>query len=1165
MLRAIARFACHRHKTVIIVSIILTVLALMPMLRTGYTTAFNVAHMLPQDIPASRAFTRAITDFGSADEAVVVFRINRDSPRALEIVTSLADRVAERVVQHTDINTAFAQLLTKEEKDHLMYVELPRHGMLLLPPEDIATIAARLEPEQIKRNVALTVRRLMGDTLSEEMQNAVLVNTLGLGTIFRESFANLVTGGEKEKDGAAATEEGALAAEEKSDNKGYLVSPDGSMLLLVVEPKYAAQSIPFSARIMRHIEQSAYDCMFGAADIPVNWGTDWMQLLTDWRTAAISGAAPELAGLYGLLDKRQREALERVASGRTTDDTDAHLVVAALNGILRTEAGTRALSGGERQLAAQVEQIVQEAHTLGRAGFDPSYVRGSLFMALNANLLRGRLPGLVLPQTPAALAPAAFEAFKVEFAGGYQIARRYGEKINGVMIGTLAISAVCVLAFFGYCFRRYGVLIYIGIPLLMIICWTAGIGWMLFGQLNIVSCAFAAVLVGLGIDYAVHIYNRYIEERAKGAEVTPSFEEALSHTGWGVIIGMATTCLAFFALNATRFSQLAEFGALGAIGIFLSAPAMMLVMPALVSWSAARRGEKVRVLHPSEFFLPGVARLIFARRRLVAVCGVLAVFVSLAALMVPGAVRFDAGIAALRPQDRAFEINGEIAAAFASRNPNKFTFMVLGQSEEEALSEMAVYEAKLGELQKKGLIGGYESVTRYLPSPQTQRERLRGIAQINFDRALKTFQEALAEQEVNEEYFTFNLNLLRQHKEMVEKERIILPADFRGGKIARLVNRYVARRQREYRVDRGEFPTEYPVTLARAAVQYEDNLLRYPAGAVLTREQVEGLNPPGQHPSLRVKSITVYEGGYAVKATIYPPIPADSRDAEPHVTQEWLYEVGDILGLERAQFQARADLRDFHATLTGVAITSSILAEIVKEDFLRISIWIAAICFCVVNLFYHIRPLQALLCTLPLLALFGYYPQLSRVLPGGEDSLWAYFAGAGALVLLGAVLHRRIFLTLCCFLPVALGLIYLFGFMAILNLLARLVGLENQLDLNFINVLTIPIIIGVGVDNGVHLVNRYFESGRRIRPVVVDTGRALAITALTSIVGFGSLYWAKFQGLNSIAQLGVLSVIALTMVLLASVVVFPALVSLIFPARRRGKLLSRKERHESSC
>lgn len=1132
-LRAMARFACKYNKLVIFVAVVLTISALVPMLRTGYTTAFNVTRMLPQDIPASRAFTKAITDFGTADEAIVVFHLNQENPRSIEMAGKLAEKIAERLKKHEDVKSAFAKLLTKEEKDQLLNVELPRHGMLLLPSEDIEAIKNKLQTKEIDKSVASTARKLMSDTLSEDMQEKVIINALGLGGIFKESFEKVFqkTAGEKNT----------------VDTKGFLVSPKGEMLLLIVEPKYAAQSIVFSKRIMTFVEETVYNSMFGAKRIELNEFSP--ELIKNIHTIATTKPSSNIAKFYNLLLPDVHKAVDDFLAGKETEQNKEYFLI-ELNKLLRTNEGINALLGNEKE---QLKAINAKADKIAAFGYDRNFIFHSLSYKVERDLLADISNNTLSKEQGESLPIGALKAFKMELAGGYQLARQYGRKLNGVMIGTLAFSGICVLLFFGYCFKRYGVLLYIGVPLVMIVCWTAGIGWALFGQLNLVSCAFAAVLVGLGIDYAVHIYNRYIEERAKGATVEMSFEVSLGHTGWGVIIGMATTCMAFLALNATRFTQLAEFGALGGIGIFLSAPAMMLVMPAIVSWKDKGRTDAKRLLQPSEFFLPQIARLIFARRRLVLAMGIFAALISVAAILAPNSISFDPGMAALRPKDRAFEVNGEIAKAFATRNPNKLTFMVIGDTEEDALENMSKYEEKLAKLKEQGLIIGYESITQYLPSPKEQRKRLKKIGEVDFAAATKDFKNALKKQEMSEEYFNFNFKLLSSHAALVENDNIILPADFQNSKISRLVNRYIARRQKEYFIDVNDFPKKYPITLARAATQFEDNLLRAPAGSVLTEEQVMALNPPEQHPSKRVKSLTVYEGGYAVKATIFPVLPKNSRDGEPIITKEWLAQVGKTLGLAQSQFEAKPNLTDFPATLTGVSVASTILADIVQEDFFNISLWIAGICLFAVNLFYHRHPIRAAICALPLIALIFFYNTAAQSLPMASTHMLYYFIGTVALFIIGDLIHKRLLRTALCFVPIAFGVLYMFGFMAILNIISHSLGGQDLLSLNFVNVLTIPIIIGVGVDNGIHLVNRYFESGRRVKPVVVDTGRALAITALTSIFGFGSLYIAKFQGLDSIAQLGLLSVIALSMVLIASVIFFPAVAATFAPGKRSSK------------
>ena len=1147
LLERIAYIACYYPKTVLVISLILTILAFVPILRSGYTSAFNISRMLPQDIPASRAFTRAITDFGTADEALIVFRLNKDNPNALEITGKLADKISRRLAQNPDIRSSFTRLLTREERDQLLYVELPRHGMLLLPKSDIQAIKKKLQRDNIYKSVDSTARKLMQDTLSEELQEQILINALGLGTVFQDSLSSIYGNRQKDKDEQ-------LPNNDTFDNKeGYILSPDQTMLLLVVEPLYAAQSIPFSSRIMREIENATFDIIIGTAELRPEDSEDWPEFFRAFLAAAESADKPQYKYLLEEITPTARKSIELLAAGNSLKlntpikfKSNLRTALTGLNNALRqTDSYSNWHTELEERLYADSQQ---EIDRLQSYNYPEEITTRSAMMAIGRRLLEADFKGKINEYNSGqGLPPAALKTFYLEFGGGYQIARTYGKKINGVMIGTLIISGICVLAFFGYCFRRYGVLLYIGIPLILIICWTAGIGWILFGQLNIVSCAFAAVLIGLGIDYAVHIYNRYIEERAAGNTLEEAFRVAICHTGWGIIIGMMTTCLAFFSLNVTRFTQLSEFGALGGIGIFLSAPTMMLVMPALMTIRSRIREKDQLLSQPSSFFLPQIADLVQRKRRGIFILTIIISLISIAAILTPGSINFDASMSALRPKDRSFTINGEIAAAFASRNPNKLTFMVIGDTEEEALEKMSQYEDKFKILEKDGLINGYESVTRYLPSPSTQRERLKEIAKIDFPAAISDFHTALQNADMDEDYFLFNFDLLNQHYKMVQDQHIILPADFAGTKISRLINTYVARRQKTYYIYDGDMPTAYPVTLAKAATQYEDNSERYPTGAVLSREEVAGLNPPEQHPSQRVKSITVFEGGYAVKAAIFPPIPDGTTNGEPKITDKWLKQVADVLDLAQEQFEAKPNLTDFQATLTGASVATSILAKIVKEDFLIISIWIIAICFGVVNLFYHPHLTRAIICTLPLLLLMILKKDIQSLIPGISDYFWIITIVLFLLFLVGAVLHRHICRTFYCFLPVALGLLLLFGIMSLINILGTLLGVGHIIDLNFVNVLTIPIIIGVGVDNGIHLVNRYFEDNYNIRPMIVDTGRALAITALTSIVGFGSLYWAKFQGLDSIAQLGVLSVIALFTVLLSSVLFFPAILATLSP------------------
>jgi predicted RND superfamily exporter protein len=58
---------------------------------------------------------------------------------------------------------------------------------------------------------------------------------------------------------------------------------------------------------------------------------------------------------------------------------------------------------------------------------------------------------------------------------------------------------------------------------------------------------------------------------------------------------------------------------------------------------------------------------------------------------------------------------------------------------------------------------------------------------------------------------------------------------------------------------------------------------------------------------------------------------------------------------------------------------------------------------------------------------------------------------------------------------------------------------------NFVNMLAVPILIGLSIDNGLHLTERFHHDKGGGRGMIADTGRAMVVTALTSIAGFGSL------------------------------------------------------------
>ena len=87
--------------------------------------------------------------------------------------------------------------------------------------------------------------------------------------------------------------------------------------------------------------------------------------------------------------------------------------------------------------------------------------------------------------------------------------------------------------------------------------------------------------------------------------------------------------------------------------------------------------------------------------------------------------------------------------------------------------------------------------------------------------------------------------------------------------------------------------------------------------------------------------------------------------------------------------------------------------------------------------------------------------------------------------------------------PVAVGFLWLGGIMGYF-----------QIPLNPANIMTLPLVIGIGVTNGIHILNRFAEE-QTASILARSTGKAVLVSGLTAIAGFGSLILAKHRGFRA--------------------------------------------------
>lgn len=139
------------------------------------------------------------------------------------------------------------------------------------------------------------------------------------------------------------------------------------------------------------------------------------------------------------------------------------------------------------------------------------------------------------------------------------------------------------------------------------------------------------------------------------------------------------------------------------------------------------------------------------------------------------------------------------------------------------------------------------------------------------------------------------------------------------------------------------------------------------------------------------------------------------------------------------------------------------------------------------------------------------------------------YAAVGVTLLLW-LLWRRVSDTLLVLAPLGLAALW-----------TAAAAVALSIPLNYANVIVLPLLLGIGVDGGIHLVHRH-RHGAGSGLLDTPTPRAVVWSALTTIASFGTLGLTSHRGMASLGQLLVLGV---TITVLANVVVLPALVTLV--------------------
>ncbi len=171
---------------------------------------------------------------------------------------------------------------------------------------------------------------------------------------------------------------------------------------------------------------------------------------------------------------------------------------------------------------------------------------------------------------------------KIKLTGTPVIQQKLGELIAKDRSSTQMISTALV---FIITLLIFGTLTSAIVPIIAV---TVSVNW-LYGTMgytglpiSTLAGGVAAMVVGIGIDFAIHIMNKFKYERKKGFDIKKSIELAVVETGTALTATSLTTISAFLAFLSGMMPEMGRFGMLMAIGISYALIFSLFGLPALL-------------------------------------------------------------------------------------------------------------------------------------------------------------------------------------------------------------------------------------------------------------------------------------------------------------------------------------------------------------------------------------------------------------------------------------------------------------------------------------------------------------------------------------------------------------------------------------------------------
>lgn len=352
---------------------------------------------------------------------------------------------------------------------------------------------------------------------------------------------------------------------------------------------------------------------------------------------------------------------------------------------------------------------------------------------------------------------------RISFYGSHYEAITDSQLVRDDFVRTSIFSVLAVLCLFFLAFRRPEALLFIVVPLVLGVTWTLGFSALMVGRLTQITISFAAILVGLGVDFSIHLYNRYLEEIGKGQSNRDAISKTIAETGPGIIAGAITTAISFFGLTTTQFVGFQELGLIVGVGVIACVLTVLLVLPPMLTVFQRGYLDKHSDREMSTFGLKRFHFTAYAYPRVTVVTGLLVtVFLGYFA----SEVRFDDDYRTLHKPSKEYLALRERIQSHFSVPENQLVVVSSGANAQEALSENDKLFDNIRDLSRsnKNFEVVVDSLRYFIPSAQTQNIQLQRMANFEVESLRLTINRISRENNLSPKIFDEFLNQLTDFK-----------------------------------------------------------------------------------------------------------------------------------------------------------------------------------------------------------------------------------------------------------------------------------------------------------------------------------------------------------------------------------------------------------------